>query len=162
LIYDRISSIILEYPRKTGVFLGLDLGTFRGQKVRNLRRNIPSEILGVRVLPCARLSRRVPKLSPPKNTFIKIPPPVDAIRIFGVFLGISWIIGDYLGNIYEYHTFMHQISGILRINLWFHIKTLWIHFHCHHTILHTPTSILIPSSCFSPSSCPICRQHSTE
>jgi len=45
----------------------------------------------------------VPKLSPPKNTFIKIPPPVDEIWIFGTFLGIFWIIGDYLGNIYENH-----------------------------------------------------------
>jgi len=104
----------------------------------------------------------VPKLSPPKNTFIKIPPPVDEIRIFGTFLGISWIFGEYLGNIYENHTFQQQISGILRINICFIIKTLWIHIHCHHTILHTPTSILIPSSCFSPSSCPNSLQHSTE
>jgi len=57
--YHRVFSSILEKPGFSG---GLIWGHFGEQKVRNLRRNIPSEILGVWVLPCARLSREGPKI----------------------------------------------------------------------------------------------------
>jgi len=57
--YHRLFSKILEKPGFSRVWIS---GYFGEKKVRNLRRNIPSEILGFRVLPCVRLSRGGPKI----------------------------------------------------------------------------------------------------
>jgi len=88
LIYDRISSIILEHPRKTGGFSGDLISGHFGDKKCGICAEIflaKSWVFGF--YPVFVSPGGVPKLSPPKNTFIKIPPPVDEIRIFGTFLG---------------------------------------------------------------------------
>jgi len=79
---------ILEFLEKSGFSGGGPISGHVGDKKCGICAEIfLAKSWGCGFYPVLVSPGRVPKLSPPKNTFIKIPPPVDEIQIFGTFSG---------------------------------------------------------------------------